>query len=68
MRDLSVTLIQCELAWEQPADNRQQIGDIIAGLDEIPDLIVLPEMFTTGFSMNALANAEKPGHRAAGAA
>ena len=61
MRDLSVTLIQCELAWEQPADNRQQIGDIIAGLDEIPDLIVLPEMFTTGFSMNALANAEKPG-------
>jgi len=61
MQDLSVTLIQCELAWEQPADNRQQIGDIIAGLDEIPDLIVLPEMFTTGFSMNALANAEKPG-------
>ena len=61
MRDLSVTLIQCELAWEQPADNRQQIGNIIGGLDEIPDLIVLPEMFTTGFSMNALANAEKPG-------
>ena len=61
MRDLSVTLIQCELAWEQPADNRQQIGNIIAGLDKIPDLIVLPEMFTTGFSMNALANAEKPG-------
>ncbi len=61
MRDLSVTLIQCELAWEQPADNRRQIGDIIAGIEEIPDLIVLPEMFTTGFSMNALANAERPG-------
>ncbi len=61
MRDLSVTLIQCELAWEQPGDNRKQIGDLIAGLDEIPDIIVLPEMFTTGFSMNALANAEQPG-------
>jgi predicted amidohydrolase len=61
MRDLSVTLIQCELAWEQPGDNRKQIGDLITGLDEIPDLIVLPEMFTTGFSMNALANAEQPG-------
>ncbi|MEE4146841.1 MAG: amidohydrolase [Halieaceae bacterium] len=61
MRDLSTTLIQCELAWEQPADNRRQIGEIIAGLDGIPDLIVLPEMFTTGFSMNALANAEAPG-------
>jgi len=61
MQDLSVTLIQCELAWEQPRDNRQQIGNIIAGLAEATDLILLPEMFTTGFSMNALANAEPPG-------
>ena len=61
MQDLSVTLIQCELAWEQPGDNRQQIGAIIAGLAEATDLILLPEMFTTGFSMNALANAELPG-------
>jgi predicted amidohydrolase len=61
MQDLSVTLIQCELAWEQPRDNRQQIGSIIAGLAEATDLILLPEMFTTGFSMNALANAEPPG-------
>lgn len=61
MQHLSVTLIQCELAWEQPRDNRQQIGNIIAGLAEATDLILLPEMFTTGFSMNALANAEPPG-------
>jgi predicted amidohydrolase len=61
MRDLSVTLIQCELAWEQPGDNRRQIGDIIAAHPGTTDLIVLPEMFTTGFSMNALANAEPPG-------
>jgi omega-amidase len=61
MRDLAVTLIQCELTWEQPQDNRRQIGDIIDKLDRDTDLIVLPEMFTTGFSMNALANAEEPG-------
>jgi predicted amidohydrolase len=61
MQDLNVTLIQCELAWEQPADNRRQIGDIIATLEGKTDLIVLPEMFTTGFSMNALKNAERPG-------
>jgi omega-amidase len=61
MRDLAVTLIQCELAWEQPADNRQQIGALINALKEPTDLIVLPEMFTTGFSMNAAANAEEPG-------
>jgi len=61
MRDLKVTLIQCELAWENPADNRRQIGTIIEQLDGRTDLVVLPEMFTTGFSMNALANAEEPG-------
>jgi predicted amidohydrolase len=61
MQDLNATLIQCELAWEQPEDNRQQIGAIIAGLEQATDLIILPEMFTTGFSMNAIANAEQPG-------
>jgi omega-amidase len=61
MRNLAVTLVQCELAWEQPADNRRQIGAIIDQLVGGTDLIVLPEMFTTGFSMNALANAEEPG-------
>lgn len=61
MQNLAVTLVQCELAWEQPQDNRRQIGTIIDGLDSPTDLIVLPEMFTTGFSMNALANSEAPG-------
>lgn len=61
MQDLSVTLIQCELAWEQPQDNRRHIEAILDRLDHATDLIVLPEMFTTGFSMNALANAEQPG-------
>ncbi|MEZ5504149.1 MAG: amidohydrolase [Halioglobus sp.] len=61
MQDLNVTLIQCELAWEQPEDNRRQIGAMIDALEAPTDLVVLPEMFTTGFSMNALANAEDPG-------
>lgn len=61
MQNLNVTLVQCELAWEQPEDNRAQIGEIIADVGSGTDLIVLPEMFTTGFSMNALANAEEPG-------
>lgn len=65
MQDLATTLIQCELAWEQPQDNRNQIGSLISAAQEDTerpvDLIILPEMFTTGFSMNALANAEAPG-------
>jgi predicted amidohydrolase len=58
MSDLNVTLVQCELAWEQPADNRHQFETAILEHGQPTDLIVLPEMFTTGFSMNALANAE----------
>lgn len=61
MQDLAVTLVQCELAWEDPQDNRSQMGVLIDSIREPTDLIVLPEMFTTGFSMNALANAEDVG-------
>lgn len=61
MQDLTVTLLQCQLAWEKPADNRRQFEQLIAEASPDTDLIVLPEMFTTGFSMNALANAEAPG-------
>jgi omega-amidase len=61
MKNLSVTLIQCELAWESPEDNRRQIQKHIEALPQATDLIVLPEMFTTGFSMNAIRNADQPG-------
>jgi predicted amidohydrolase len=54
-------MVQCELAWEAPADNRQHLETLMPDGAEHSDLIVLPEMFTTGFSMNALANAEEPG-------
>jgi omega-amidase len=61
MRDLTVSLVQCELAWEAPADNRQHLETLMSDGAGGSDLIVLPEMFTTGFSMNALGNAEEPG-------
>lgn len=60
MRNLAVTLVQTELAWEKPADNRAQFAARLASQPLETDLIVLPEMFTTGFSMNAVANAEPP--------
>lgn len=61
MQHLNATLVQCELAWEDPQDNRRQFGELLNALETPTDLVVLPEMFTTGFSMNALANAEEPG-------
>ena len=61
MRDLKVTLVQHELLWEQPEDNREQFATLLAKEMPETDVIMLPEMFTTGFSMNALANAEAVG-------
>jgi predicted amidohydrolase len=61
MRDLRVTLVQHPLVWENPGDNRRHFEALLTEVAPVTDLILLPEMFTTGFSMNALANAELPG-------
>ena len=48
---MRVSLIQSELQWQNPGANRAHFEEIIWGLRGNTDLIVLPEMFTTGFSM-----------------
>jgi len=58
MSHLKVALLQTELAWEDPAANRSRFDQHLAGLDDVPDLVVLPEMFTTGFTMTGLRLAE----------
>lgn len=58
METLAITLIQSELYWENAEANRAQFSQKIQNIVEPTDLIVLPEMFTTGFSMNAEALAE----------
>lgn len=57
---LSVTIIQPHLHWENPAANRAQFSEMIRDIKEETHLIILPEMFTTGFTMNAEALAEAP--------
>jgi omega-amidase len=54
---LRVALVQTELAWESPEANRRHFERILGRL-EPTDLIVLPEMFSTGFSMQSQALAE----------
>jgi omega-amidase len=56
--NLRVTMIQADLAWQDPATNRRNLADHFRGLAGHTDLIVLPEMFTTGFSMEARSLAE----------
>ncbi|WP_350286509.1 amidohydrolase [uncultured Croceitalea sp.] len=48
---LKVALIQCPLHWENPQANRALFSEKIAAIEESVDLVVLPEMFTTGFTM-----------------
>ncbi len=55
---LRVTLVQTELAWQDPAANRRNLAAHFRGLVGHTDLVVLPEMFSTGFSMDAEALAE----------
>lgn len=58
MRDLRVTLLQRMLHWEDAAANRAMFGDAMAPLRGTTDLVVLPEMFTTGFTMRSAELAE----------
>lgn len=51
MTDLKITNIQTNLFWEEKEKNLGMFDQKIAALEEQTDLIVLPEMFSTGFSM-----------------
>ena len=58
MPTLNVTIVQPDLLWHGAAGNRERLAAMIAKLSNPTDLIVLPEMFTTGFSMHAPELAE----------
>jgi len=57
MQDLRVALIQEDLVWQDPAANRRLFSTYLKHLAAV-DLVVLPEMFTTGFTMAATDHAE----------
>ena len=58
MSTLNIAVIQSELSWHDAPANRDRFAERISSLDASCDLIVLPEMFTTGFSMDAPGQAE----------
>ncbi|WP_461075612.1 amidohydrolase [Spirosoma flavus] len=55
---MHITLLQADLYWHDPVANRAMLEERIFTLPESTDLIVLPEMFTTGFTMEARNVAE----------
>ena len=60
MKDLKITLVQSPLYWEDVDANLEMFSKELAEAGN-NDLIVLPEMFNTGFSMDVKKLAEKPG-------
>ncbi len=55
---LNIAFIQANLKWEDPEANRELFSGQIDKISNSVDLIILPEMFTTGFSMKAERLAE----------
>ena len=55
---MKIALIQTSLIWENPLENRSHLAQNITGFMEDVDLIVLPELFSSGFTMNPKAVAE----------
>lgn len=55
---LKVALVQTGLIWESPKENRVVLSEKIRGIKSDVDIIVLPEMFTSGFTMHPGAVAE----------
>ncbi|WP_446050649.1 amidohydrolase [Zobellia laminariae] len=60
---LNVALVQTSLAWEDPKANRAELDAKLEALTSDIDLIVLPEMFTTGFTMSPQNIEKEEGQR-----
>ncbi len=58
MSSLLVTTIQTNLVWEDKAANLQQLEEKINAIEERTEIVVLPEMFSTGFTMQPQLFAE----------
>ncbi|WP_299116223.1 amidohydrolase [uncultured Winogradskyella sp.] len=56
--DLKIALIQTDLVWESPEENRRNFHQKIESISDVVDIIVLPEMLSSGFTMNAISVAE----------
>jgi len=58
MSSLSITTIQTNLIWEDKEANLRQLADKIHSIEERTEIVVLPEMFSTGFTMQPQLFAE----------
>jgi predicted amidohydrolase len=60
MNSLRLSILQTHLEWENSVANRDRIEQLLEAVPIGTRVVVLPEMFSTGFSMNPAAFAETP--------
>ena len=58
MDAMKVTLLQTSLVWHDPIANCDHFDEWLAKVDQDSDLVLLPEMFSTGFTMSSSSMAE----------
>lgn len=58
---MRISIVQYDIAWEDKEASFRRIEEILEGRNADPGIIILPEMFSTGFSMNAGLLAEPAG-------
>lgn len=56
---MNIKLLQTDIVWQKPEANRDHVENLIDSLSDSTDLVVLPEMFTTGFCTSPKGAAEK---------
>ena len=57
---MNISVIQPDIAWEDKSRNFKNLSELISTLFHETDIIMLPEMFNTGFSMNPGQLSESP--------
>lgn len=60
---MEIALVQCALDWENPDSNRRHLDEVFKTISSGLDVIVLPEMFTTGFTMSPTNIDQSEGQR-----
>ncbi|HUV01629.1 MAG TPA: amidohydrolase [Bacteroidales bacterium] len=57
---MRLSIIQHNIVWEKKHENLRSLGEVISSVYGNTDIVVLPEMFSTGFTMNPADISEAP--------
>lgn len=63
MQDLTISILQADIIWEDIPGNLKKIESKLEAVDNSTDLIILPEVFNTGFPVDPYKFAEKENGR-----